>query len=573
MTQPGYPQYPPQAPPPPHAAPAQPPQQAAPPVAQPTYPQQTPPYWPTEQQTWPGQQQPAPAASAYPQQGAPPAAPPTYEVDDAAIHAAQQEAAAKAGGTGDGPEYFKFPPPQGSRDWASAPVPSEVSVNVWVCQPPPGQRLIHHKYTRHFFKYLEGGTLKSSSVDCSGIQCTFDQAVELAKQYPNLQSTVENWGKPAKPKWLFNVLMLDFPNLHYKPDGTMEPMLLDTGPQLAEAILALTETGRLGNTAKLVDPYIGRPAVLHKKKTGRETFDVEYTANFAPDPMPLPQHFWPALHKLWDLTKVRKVPTPQDHQQAIMRLGWPMPGAPQNQQLPAPMPPAPAPAYAAGPQPPHPSPYPQPGGPAYPPAAPPASPPYAAPGGVPQPSTQYPQYPQAPLPPAAPAYPAPPQAAPPPPSGYPAAPPPVPPAVAPPSPPVAPPLPMGPPQAAPPGPPPPMNPPPQTVPTAAQPGPYGPPPMGPPVAPGGDLPFEQGPGQQPAQALEINPATGMLPAKVRLEGGRERCFGRQGVNDMMCKSCPDWIKRQCIPQSQQEAPPPPTAELAALQAQLEGTVQ
>ena len=510
------------------------------------------------------------------------APPPAYEVDEQAVAQAQAEAEARSGG-GDGTIFFKFPPPQGFSSWKSAPANTSVTINTWFCQPAPGQRRWFHSYKKHKYNYHEGGSRKFSSIECIGDGCLFCQAIELAKQYPNLADSVENWGGPPSSMWLFNVLMLDYPQQHLKADGvTMEPMILDVGPQLANQILAMVSPAGLGNTGSLVDPYHGRPARLTRKKTGDKDFDVDYSATYAPNPSPLPQIFYGAMHHLHDLSRVRKTPSAADYQKAIMRLGWPMPqGA---SQAPAAPPPQQAP-YNPAPQPPYPNPYelqqppppqqqqPYPQQPYQQP--PPATPQQAAPPPVP-PYQTAPSPPPAAGPGAPPPYPT--QAPPPPPSADPrqAAPPPPsgmvppPPPNAPPPPPGAAPLPQQ--QAAPPGPPPPMNPPPQTA--AVDPhSPYGPPPA--PVPGQGDnVPFEQptAPTGQPARSLILDPETGALPQGIQLEGGRERCFGQHDSDSMMCRNCPDDVKRQCVAQSGDAAPPPPSEELAALQAKLEGAM-
>jgi len=280
------------------------------------------------------------------------APPPAYEIDDAALKAAQADASARSGG-GDRLPFFEFPPPQGAQTWKSAAPNTSSTVKVWICQPAPGQRLIHHKYKKHFYYYNEGGARKASSVGCIGDNCPFDAAADMARNQPHLSASVEAWGKKAKPKWLFNILVVDSPNLHFRPDGSMAPMILDAGPTLANDILGLVDS--LGIASKLVDPYEGRPVLITKKKTGNEDRDVEYSAIYSPNAEPLPQQFWPALHNIWDLAACRRAPTSQDFQQALMRLGWPMPdmsglGAPQGAQ------PAP-PAYNAAPMPPAANPY------------------------------------------------------------------------------------------------------------------------------------------------------------------------------------------------------------------------
>jgi len=70
----------------------------------------------------------------------------------------------------------------------------------------------------------------------------------------------------------------------------------------------------------------------------------------------------------------------------------------------------------------------------------------------------------------------------------------------------------------------------------------------------------------------LDPSTGELPVGARLLDGRERCFGKHSTESVLCRTCPEIIKGQCVPQSTNEAPPPPSDKLAALQAKLEGVM-
>ena len=101
-----------------------------------------------------------------------------------------------------------------------------------------------------------------------------------------------------------------------------------------------------------------------------------------------------------------------------------------------------------------------------------------------------------------------------------------------------------------------------------QPAPMPPPGATPPAT--GGVPFDQASGPQPVQQLTLDPQTGKLPDSVTLPEGRERCFGKFNADDMMCKECPEFIKSQCVPQTEGATVAPPDAGLAQLQNELEG---
>ncbi len=613
---------------------------------QPQYPTQAPPYWPQGQgqQAWPGQGEPqqpqqpqqlppgaVPNPAAHPQQpqqqmqmpmpGGPVGPPPGYEVDEKAVQEAYAQAAVYASGGG-GAEWFKFLPPEGYNKWNQAPPGTSRTHNVWFCQPWQGSRTIVHHYRKHKYNYYEGGQQKFSGIDCVGSpNCMYCQAIDLAKQYPNLSSSVENYGKRPSNLYLYNIIDLDFPQLHVGDGGQMFPMILDCGPKLNKGIGDMLAPEGLGMMSKLVDPMNGRPARLTRKKTGTDNWDVEYGAQYAPNPMQLPQHFLPVLHNLYDLTQARKVPTPQDYITALTRLGWPIPGG----QVHSPTMAGPQPAaFQQGPVPPHANQYQQPQQPQFqqPQFQQPQPQQFQQPQ---QPQFQQPQQPQQPMAPQAPplqpqmppqaqAQPqvqnawAQPQQQPQQPQGgfVPQAPPPPTQAMGAQQPvgPTAPPPPQG--NGAVGGPPPPMNPPAMTTSGGQNVAPYAPPseaqpeaqypqvdsqtgqPVGQPqiLGPDGqpvqqqqqpqmtpeqaatDVPFNNAPAST-AQTLVLDPNTGALPQGTQLLEGRERCFSKHDESHMMCKQCPDWIKQQCIAQS---GAPPPSADpkLHNLQQQLEG---
>ncbi len=579
-----------------------------------------PPYWPPNQpyhggqpapQPQPGYAQPQlPAGYAQPIPGMPPAgypagqqpptafpqgappAPPVWEVDEDAMRAAHKQAEETTASWGKGKTgWFKHLPPDGFQNWKQASPSTSRTHNIWICGPWVGSRVIYAPYKKHSF--MRNG--KFDSIDCIGAGCLYCAAREMAAQYPNLNQSVENYGKRPKDRFLYNVLDLDYPQLLMQEDGTMAPLVLDVSMTAHKALLDMTGPQGLVTTTALVDPMTGRPVRYTKKKTGYEDKNVEYSMVYAPNPEPLPQNFYWALQNIHDLTKVRRAPSTEDYQKAIMAVGWPMPQGPAtapslNQ---APMAP-PAQGFAPQPAPPHPNPYGQPPQPPQPqpgyapppppqqgglfsqpqpgygqpppqqPAAPQPQPGWGSPPppAAAQPATQYPQLPAAPPPPTPPAQ----MAAPP----GPTPPGPPPPTAAPP------------PVAQPPGAPPPMNPPAMTTqggaaaaayapppPAAGQPPPAGMPPGGPPPMSEDDVPFN-GASATPAQALTLDPNTGVLPEGITLHEGRERCFGKYAAGDRMCEACPDWIKSQCVPQTPGAQAVGPNPELQDLTKQLEG---
>lgn len=530
---------------------------------QPGYGQPQQGYYPPGQQPAPGM--PPQGVPAFPQGTPPPL--PTWEVDEAAMQAAAAAAEEVTSNWGKGKtEWFKVLPPEGYQNWKAAPPNTSRTHNLWICPPWQGSRVIYASYKKH--RYMRAGQF--SSIDCSGPGCLYCQARDLAAQYPNLNQSVENWGKRPQERYLYNVIDLDFPQLHASEDGqTMSPLVADFSIKTHKQIMDMVGPQGLVTTTALVDPQSGRPTRFTKKKTGYEDKHVEYHIQYAPNPSPLPQNFYWVLQNIHDLSQIRRTPTTEDYQKAIMALGWPMPQAPQAYapSLQGP----PTPAYSPQAAPPHQNPYGAPTGYPAPPMAAPVQPgSYAQPGYNPQPVPQYQAHP-------APGYPAPgPMPAPPAPPTPPAAPasgstayshppgPPIPPSA------------HYPPGNDVPQAPPPMSPPAVTTQGGGAPAAsYAPTPGGPAPGPAqqspgwDDAPFNQAPATQP-HALVLDPSTGKLPEGQALPDSRERCFGKSyAETDRMCQLCPDWIKSQCMPLCNAAAPGP-DPELHQLTTQLEG---
>lgn len=436
----------------------------------------------------------------------------------------------------DGPKFVKILGPRGEEKWEGVPVGTQGSVNVWLLPPVvPGAPFVQ-EVSSHFWKSAQFP--KGRGINCGKENCLVCKARELGVAYPDeqVQKRAKDFCKQRR-KFFYNAANITDPRQHAYQNGTYRSQILDAGPTLFNEINAIVD--HVGGISRLVDPQAGRMLRISKRKTGPNSMDIEY--NVLPcDPGQLPQTFWFLLQQQaqWDLTQFGKPSTAEEQWKAVvdMGLGFLFGNVPPVQAAP----PQTA-AYNPNPAPAYPSPYP-------PPQAPQQG--YPAPQGYPPP----PMHQQ----PAQPAW------------------------------------------QPPPGPPPPMNPPPVTsgpAPTqqyAPQVGQMPPPQMPPPQQyPAPQQPMGPPPQQQmaqPPQAPPFTPTNGPqvqttpcelripLPPHLALQDARERCFGRHNPADRMCQSCPEWIRNQCAPQSapqqntaQQPMPAAATAELAALQAQLQGS--
>ena len=137
-----------------------------------------------------------------------------------------------------------------------------------------------------------------------------------------LMKRAKEYGRVRK-QWLYNVFVLDNPQLHFDQRQQMRPVVLAAGSTLHTAL------GDVVNACEgamaLVHPQQGRPVRLTKRKTGPQQMDIEYGA-IPLDRSPLPPSFYPALQALWDLDAVDRVPTEEEMLKALQELGFPHPG-------------------------------------------------------------------------------------------------------------------------------------------------------------------------------------------------------------------------------------------------------
>lgn len=508
--------------------------------------------------------QPAPAAAP-----APGAMPSYYIPDEKAVlagYVAAREAAARAASGGQRAQFVKFLGPRGETKWGMGVGIGFVSnLPVYILpapQPKPGQPPtgIYLETSTHFYK--SAAHPQGQQIGCPGPgKCLICMAREagLAHQDPNVQKRAKEFGR-VRTQYMYQVVLLQYPQAHIGPDGIMRPQILGAGKKLHVAIGDLIA---LRGLPRIVDPSNGRPLMLKKVKTGPEERDVEYGANDL-EPQPLPTQFWPALQNLYDLNVFRSNPTHEDMMKAVMEMGLPLPGHLTAAHNPAPAAPwgnpYPAPQQFQGFQPPQQfQGYQQPQA-AYQPMGPPPLPGQAPAYQPPGDPYQFPptdagafQPPLAPQPPPAMG-----------PMGGFAAPAAMPPPV------------TSQPGYQTPYQPQPGNPgqvqvtqPPQTPPQASAPAPGAlpPPPAAPMTAPVAAV------GAETPHQITMPVPPGSLPV------GRDRCFSKPNPTDHWCVNCPDWIKGQCFQaaaatgQAPAAAPGQPQQggdQLANLQAQLSG---
>lgn len=491
------------------------PQGYAPPVQQPQYPQQYPQQQPQYPQQQPQQQAqyPAPAAQLPP----PPAQmPASHAVDDQQAQAAYRDHAERSSGFDDGPRpsFVKWLGPNGQTNWNGVNVGYQSHLRMLICSPWAPGKPVFMKQTSHFMLYQGEGGMKQGSVNCGRDGCRICGAVEAGMVHHD--EAVQKKAKRSKTGYanLYNVFLLDTPQAHVGQDGIMRPFVLSAGSKMHKAIGDLADAR--GGMSAFANFEMGRVLQITKRKTGPEQMNIEYSVlDF--DPIALPQEFWPGIPNMWDLEDLCKPGDPE----MIARLL-----AKSSINFLASAGPA---SYSPHAQAPGPNPY----GQMPPQQTAPGSTAYSHPPGAP-PAPQYQTPVQSPVP----------MQVPPPVSSA------VPPAQ--------------------------MPPPAQAAPPPQQ--PMAPPPVssGAPAQGYQPQPSQPAPAPAPAQAPEQAPAPQGGPPELRppfdpsftLEGGRERCFSRYNADDRMCQSCPDWIRSQCVPQTQ--APADGVPSLDALTQQLAG---
>lgn len=343
----GYPQQQPMGPPP-----GYPQQQQAPQGPPPGYPQQGPP--PGYQGPPPGQQwQQGPQSSFT--QGAPqhmpgpstamvapqtPQGPPQYFIaDDALVEQAyakakeEQERIARArsgqGNFTDGAmKFFKPWGPNGETKWdqQSVPIGFEARYDIWICPASkPGVLPLVDEET-HFWKSQRAP--QGSSVACMQEQCLICAARQILFKSgdENAVKHAKDYGRIQK-KGLMQILLLEHPQSHMANDGKMYPWVYRASGQIKEAIFRKFHDR--GGIVKCIDPQYGRPFRLTKRKRGPNAMDVEWSIDDL-EPSPMPQHFYPALYNLFDLTTLLSKPTAQEVMQAITEMRLPF--TPEMQQ-------------------------------------------------------------------------------------------------------------------------------------------------------------------------------------------------------------------------------------------------
>jgi hypothetical protein len=246
---------------------------------------------------------------------------------------------------GGGFGFLKILGPQGQTKWDSSVPPGyEGRVLVHICGPWAPNKPFFVQKKKYFWKSYSKPS--GTSIIVPPENDLIGQAIDAAQSNPapEVQQFIKNYGK-ARTSYLFNVLQLDNPQVHIGQDGVMRTLILDEGKQLFNRILGLCDEG----AKEILDYQHGRPVKIIRKKTGPQVMDIEWDAQRALHPSPVPQQFWPALQNLWDLEKFVKYPTVEEMQLAIQDMGLPMPGQSVQMQVPA--------SYNPAPSAPHPNPY------------------------------------------------------------------------------------------------------------------------------------------------------------------------------------------------------------------------
>jgi hypothetical protein len=120
---------------------------------------------------------------------------------------------------------------------------------------------------------------------------------------------------------LYQMILLEHAQSHLGVDGKMTPWIFRAPGGLHDDIVGKMRTKTV---VRILDPVHGRPLVIRKKKTGPQTFDVEWSVDDL-DPAPLDPWYYPVFQNLWDLTKFVKPPKLADQLTAIQAMGFPVP--------------------------------------------------------------------------------------------------------------------------------------------------------------------------------------------------------------------------------------------------------
>lgn len=264
-----------------------------------------------------------PQAPAIP--GAPPM--PAYNLPDPNLvrqaYETHRAETVRGSGSGTGPQYVKFPGPQGQLKWdASVPIKHQSKITIFIAPPWQAGKNIFVVSNSHFYK--SQARPQGSGISCPGAECLICRAREaaLASSDPVLQAKAKDFGRVRK-QYLYNVLLLENSHGHYDAAGTMRPFVLAASSTLHAAIGDIIEEH---GVLQIVDPSRGRPIRIAKRKTGPNTIDIEYSAIHL-DPCPLPYEFYGALANLWDLEALNRVPTYDEQLAAVNEMGLILPTA------------------------------------------------------------------------------------------------------------------------------------------------------------------------------------------------------------------------------------------------------
>jgi hypothetical protein len=297
-----------------------------------------------------GPQQPAYPQGNLVQMPPPPAQLPQFYMPQNPAEAQRQFQASvgSKGGRVNGLEvrYADIPGPRGEKDWKDVPAGYQGSQRVYMLPSwrPEGLPLFVLSEW-HYWKSMRYP--RGMSVGCPGRDtCEICQAAIMAEGHPdpNVVKRAKDFGRNRR-KWLYQVVLLDFPQLHIYEDGKFRPAILSCSYSLQQAFLTVCNLKHRSIT-DCVHPQLGNPWIIAKKKTGGSAMDVEYSAVDLP-PEPLPQQFWPALSNLWDLTQLLRVSTESERHMAALDMGLitggmsvqvPQQYQPQQYQQPAPQP-------------------------------------------------------------------------------------------------------------------------------------------------------------------------------------------------------------------------------------------
>lgn len=230
--------------------------------------------------------------------------------------------------------FLNVPGPNGETNWDHVRPGQEGSVLVHICGPWAAGKDYKVMQTSHFYK--SAAHPQGASVS-HGENCRFCAALNAAPK--DQQERLKPW-KRVKTRYLYNVCWLENLAAHHQ-NGQPQALIMAASKTLHTHLGNLF--GEAGGVSQVVDYQIGRPVRIIKRKTGPQSFDIEWAAVPSFQQQPLPQEFWPVAANLVDLEKFVKESTDAEIDAALAELGV------------APIPVAQS--YHPGAQPPQPNPY------------------------------------------------------------------------------------------------------------------------------------------------------------------------------------------------------------------------